>query len=122
VSGKVADLRPFGAFVDLDGITALLHINNISQKYVSSVNAVLPIGTVVKALITDLDVQRGRVSLSTSVLEIRPGEMLDALETVMAEAEERLTQHLQKQEEKAAAEAAPEVEPVAESVVEPVEV
>jgi small subunit ribosomal protein S1 len=96
VSGKVADLRPFGAFVDLGGVSALLHINNISQKYVSSVNAVLPIGTTIKAVITDLDEQRGRISLSTSVLENRPGEMLDSLETVMAEAEQRATQHQQK--------------------------
>jgi small subunit ribosomal protein S1 len=95
VSGKVADLRPFGAFVDLGGVSALLHINNISQKYVASVNTVLPIGTIVKAVITDLDEQRGRISLSTSVLEHRAGEMLDAFETVMAEAEERVTQHQQ---------------------------
>jgi small subunit ribosomal protein S1 len=98
VSGKVSDLRPFGAFVDLGGVSALLHINNISQKYVSSVNAVLPIGTTIKAVITDLDEQRGRISLSTSVLENRPGEMLDARETVMAEAEQRATQHQQKVE------------------------
>jgi small subunit ribosomal protein S1 len=105
VSGKVADLRPFGAFVELNGITALLHINNISQKYVSSVNAVLPVGTLVKAVIADLDTQRGRISLSTSILEERPGEVLDAFETVMAEAEERFDRHRQKMQEKA--EAAP---------------
>jgi small subunit ribosomal protein S1 len=109
VSGKVADLRPFGAFVELNGITALLHINNISQKYVSSVNAVLPVGTLVKAVIADLDTQRGRISLSTSILEERPGEVLDAFETVMAEAEERFDRHRQKMQEKA--EAAPVEEP-----------
>jgi small subunit ribosomal protein S1 len=109
VSGKVADLRPFGAFVELNGITALLHINNISQKYVSSVNAVLPVGTLVKAVIADLDTQRGRISLSTSVLEERPGEVLDAFETVMAEAEERFERHRQKMLEKE--EAAPEQKP-----------
>ncbi len=96
VSGKVADLRPFGAFVDLGGVTALLHINNISQKYVSSVNSLLPIGTALKAVITDLDEQRGRISLSTSVLENRPGEMLEAFEAVMAEAEQRAAYHQQK--------------------------
>lgn len=95
VSGKVADLRPFGAFVDLGGVSALLHINNISQKYVASVNTILPIGTAVKAVITDLDEQRGRISLSTRVLENRPGEILDAFEAVMAEAEERAMRHQQ---------------------------
>lgn len=99
VSGKVADLRPFGAFVDLGGVSALLHINNISQKYVASVNSVLPVGTVLKAVILDLDEARGRISLSTSVLENRPGEMLDAFEAVMAEAEQRVaTQQQQKAE------------------------
>ncbi len=110
VSGKIADLKPFGAFVDLGGVSALLHINNISQKYVASVNSVLPVGTVIKAVILDLDEQRGRISLSTSVLENRPGEMLDALETVMAEAEQRVaTQQQQK------AEAAEETEVEAET-------
>jgi small subunit ribosomal protein S1 len=112
VSGKVADLRPFGAFVDLNGVTALLHINNISQKYVSSVNAVLPVGTAVKAVIADLDIPRGRISLSTSVLEVRPGEVLDEFETVMAEAEERLERHHQKMQEKAEATPEQEKEPV----------
>ncbi|MGB8699606.1 MAG: S1 RNA-binding domain-containing protein [Thermosynechococcaceae cyanobacterium] len=96
VSGKVADLRPFGAFVDLTGITGLLHINNISQKYVSSVETLLPVGTLVKAVVADLDLPRGRVSLSTRVLENRPGEMLDALEAVMADAEQRFERYQQK--------------------------
>jgi small subunit ribosomal protein S1 len=120
VSGKVTDLRPFGAFVDLGGVSALLHINNISQKYVASVNTVLPIGTVIKAVITDLDEQRGRISLSTSVLENRPGEMLDALETVMAEAEERATQHQQKAQAPEAAEEVPEPEAMLAASTSPV--
>jgi small subunit ribosomal protein S1 len=113
ISGKVADLRPFGAFVDLGGVTALLHINNISQKYVASVNAVLPIGTIIKAIITDIDDQRGRISLSTSVLENRPGEVLDEFETVMAEAEERSKRQQAAPEQVSDAPAAPEpTEPV----------
>jgi small subunit ribosomal protein S1 len=95
VSGTIADLRPFGAFVDLGGITALLHINNVSQKYVASLQTALPIGTALKAIVTDIDEQRGRVSLSTSVLENYPGEMLDALTTVMAEAEVRVQRQQQ---------------------------
>jgi small subunit ribosomal protein S1 len=95
VSGTVADLRPFGAFVDLGGITALLHINNVSQKYVASLQTALPIGTALKAIVTDIDEQRGRISLSTSVLENYPGEMLDALTTVMVEAEVRVQRQQQ---------------------------
>lgn len=97
VSGKVVDLRPFGAFVDLGGISGLLHVNNISQKYVASVDKLLPVGTLVKAIITDIDEARGRISLSTRALENRSGEVLDAFETVMAEAEQRA----QRQDEQA---------------------
>jgi small subunit ribosomal protein S1 len=118
VSGKVADLRPFGAFVDLGGVTALLHINNISQKYVSSVNSLLPIGTALKAVITDLDEQRGRISLSTSVLENRPGEMLEAFEAVMAEAEQRAASHQQKVQQAKLEEIEPSSKPEASPIAE----
>jgi small subunit ribosomal protein S1 len=96
VSGTVADTRPFGAFVDLGGISGLLHINNISQNYVSSVSALLPNGTPLKAIVMDLDQQRGRVSLSTSVLENRPGEVLEEFAAVMSDAEQRAERYQQK--------------------------
>jgi small subunit ribosomal protein S1 len=96
VSGTVADTRPFGAFVDLDGVSGLLHINNISQNYVSSVSALLPNGTPLKAIVMDLDQQRGRISLSTSVLENRPGEVLEEFAAVMGDAEQRAERYQQK--------------------------
>jgi small subunit ribosomal protein S1 len=42
-----------------------------------------------KALIIDIDEQKRRVSLSTKVLENFPGEMLEKISDVMAEAEMR---------------------------------
>lgn len=116
VTGKVSDLRPFGAFVDLNGITGLLHINNISQKYVASLSLVLPVGTVVKAVVMELDEQKNRISLSTSVLENRPGEILEDFEGVMAEAEQRATRRNQAAEADANAEA-PEPEVAADDAV-----
>lgn len=96
ISGTVADTRPFGAFVDLGGVSGLLHINNISQNYVSSVSALLPNGTPLKAIVMDLDQQRGRISLSTSVLENRPGEVLEEFAAVMGDAEQRAERYQQK--------------------------
>jgi small subunit ribosomal protein S1 len=89
VSGQVASLKPFGAFIDLEGSTGLLHIKEISQNYVQSLPAVLDIGEQIQAIIIDLDHSRGRISLSTKVLENRPGEMIDSKAEVMAEAEAR---------------------------------
>ncbi len=96
ISGTVADTRPFGAFVDLGGVSGLLHINNISQNYVSSISALLPNGTPLKAIVMDLDQQRGRISLSTSVLENRPGEVIEEFAAVMSDAEQRAERYQKK--------------------------
>jgi small subunit ribosomal protein S1 len=85
----VSGIRPFGVFVDLDGTSALLHINQISKNYIESLPALFQVGQPIKAIIADLDEGRGRISLSTKVLENFPGEMLENAATVMAEAESR---------------------------------
>ncbi len=89
VSGTVSDLKPYGAFIDLDGVTGLLHIKEVSQNYIASLPEVLQVGQTIQAVVLDLDPGRSRISLSTKVLENRAGEMLDNLEQVMAEAEVR---------------------------------
>jgi small subunit ribosomal protein S1 len=89
VEGKVASIKPFGVFVDLEGITGLLHIKQVSQSMVSSLTTVFQIGQIIKALIINLDEGQGRISLSTRVLENYPGEMLDKLSDVMDSAEAR---------------------------------
>ena len=93
VSGTVASLKAFGAFVDLQGVTGLLHIKEISKNYVTSLADVLTVGDPIKVVVLDLDPGRGRISLSTKVLENRPGEMLDNMEQVMAEAEVRVRRY-----------------------------
>lgn len=89
VEGKVVSIKPFGVFVEFDGTTGLLHINQISKNYVADLNRVFEMGQPVKALIIDLDAVKRRISLSTKVLENYPGEMLEKLPEVMAEAETR---------------------------------
>lgn len=89
VQGKVTSIRPFGVFVDFEGTTGLLHINQISNKFIESLASVFEVGQSIKALIVDLDEGRGRISLSTKVLESFPGEMLEQMPTVMEEAEAR---------------------------------
>lgn len=90
VSGTIASLKPYGAFVSFDGVTGLLHINQISKNYVDSLPSLLQAGQAIKAIIVNLDEERNRISLSTKVLEKYPGEMLKEFETVMADAENRL--------------------------------
>ncbi|NJN24085.1 MAG: S1 RNA-binding domain-containing protein [Acaryochloridaceae cyanobacterium RL_2_7] len=99
VDGTVRDLKPFGVFVDLGGITGLLHIQQVSNKYVSSLDSIFQRGDSIKSVIIDLDPNKGRISLSTKVLEKRPGEMLDASGDVYSDAPSRLQKYLGEAEE-----------------------
>lgn len=89
VEGKITGIKPFGVFVDLNGVSALLHIKQISQKFIESLEKVFQPNQEIKALIIDLDEGKGRVALSTRVLENFPGEMLESMEEVMTSAEAR---------------------------------
>lgn len=89
VEGKVSSIKPFGVFIDLEGISGLLHIKQVSQKYIENLSQLFFSGQILKALVIDLDEGRGRVSLSTRVLENYPGEMVDKMADVMDTAEER---------------------------------
>lgn len=88
-TGKIVKLQPYGAFVDLDGVTGLLHITQISNARVESLPSLLEVGQEVKVLVLEIDEHKNRVSLSTKVLEKHPGEILENLASVMATAEER---------------------------------
>lgn len=89
VTGRVGGIRPFGVFVDINGLRGLLHVKQMSQARVASVEELFTLGETVKAIVTDIDEWQGRISLSTAVLEAYRGEILEAKETVMAEAESR---------------------------------
>lgn len=89
VSGEIVSLKPFGAFVDINGITGLLHISQISKNRIESLENVFQIGQEIKALIINVDEGKGRISLSTKVLENYPGEILEKMDEVMASAQER---------------------------------
>jgi small subunit ribosomal protein S1 len=89
VEGKVSSIKPFGVFIDLEGISGLLHIKQVSQKYIENLSQLFSSGQILKALVIDLDEGRGRVSLSTRILENYPGEMVEKMADVMDTAEER---------------------------------
>jgi small subunit ribosomal protein S1 len=96
ITGQVVSIKPFGAFVDFDGTTGLLHIKQISQEYIADLNAVFSIGQELKALIISLDEGSGKISLSTRVLENKPGEMINDQAEVMNSADARAPRAAQK--------------------------
>jgi len=89
VEGKVSSIKPFGVFIDMEGISGLLHIKQVSQRYIENLSQLFSPGQILKALVIDLDESRGRISLSTRILENYPGEMVEKMADVMDTAEER---------------------------------
>jgi small subunit ribosomal protein S1 len=77
IEGKVRNLTEFGAFVEItDGIDGLIHVSDMSwTKRVKHPSEILKKGDVVRARITNIDVENQRVSLS--IKEFMPNEWQD---------------------------------------------
>lgn len=77
VTGKVKNVVDFGAFVDI-GIkeSALIHVSELSDRYVSDPMEVLKVGDVKEFRILNLDIARRRIGLSLKS-ERRDGERRD---------------------------------------------
>ena len=70
VTGKVARMTDFGAFVELEpGIDALLHVSQISRAHVDKPSDVLSVGQEITAKIVDLNEAEKKISLSMKALE-----------------------------------------------------
>ena len=89
VSGLVTSVKPYGFFVDLGGVSGLLHHSCITGGTMRELREIFDSGDSLQALITELDPGRGRIGLNTALLENQPGELLINKEAVMAEAKDR---------------------------------
>ena len=69
VTGKVARMTDFGAFIELEeGIDALLHVSQISRDHIDKPSNVLSVGQEVTAKIVDFDLDNKKISLSIKAL------------------------------------------------------
>ncbi len=65
VTGRVARMTDFGAFVELEpGIDALLHVSQISREHIEKPSDVLKVGDEVTAKIVDFNPENNKISLS----------------------------------------------------------
>jgi ribosomal protein S1 len=70
VSGRVARMTDFGAFVELEpGVDALLHVSQISHEHVDKPADILSVGQVITAKVVDLNEEEKKISLSIKALE-----------------------------------------------------
>jgi small subunit ribosomal protein S1 len=91
VEGKVVALKPYGFFIDLGGVSGLLHQSSVTGGVLRDLREAFEVGESIKALVTQVDPGRGRIALNTALLEGQPGELLVEKSKVMAEAEDRAT-------------------------------
>ena len=91
VSGRVARMTDFGAFVELEpGVDALLHVSQISRNHVDKPSDVLSIGQEIEAQVVDFNEADKKISLSMKALEnsAREPEVADVdVDAVAAEQE-----------------------------------
>ncbi len=65
VSGKVVQIKEYGAFVELEpGLDGLVHISQIAPRRVNNIAEEVNIGDEVKTKILEIDEERRRISLS----------------------------------------------------------
>jgi len=108
VTGRVARMTDFGAFVELEpGVDALLHVSQISHEHVDKPSDVLKAGQEITAKVVDFNQNDHKISLSMKAIEnMGPRVEVPEAETVYAD------------EEEAPAEEAYEEAPVEEAVAE----
>ena len=69
VTGKVARMTDFGAFIEIEsGVDALLHVSQISKERIEKPADVLKVGDEVTAKITDFNEETKKISLSVKAM------------------------------------------------------
>ncbi|MCH5152953.1 MAG: 4-hydroxy-3-methylbut-2-enyl diphosphate reductase [Clostridiales bacterium] len=76
VTGKVARIMPFGAFVELDKhIDGLLHVSNVSWEWLDDINKALKVGDEIEVEVLEFDAENKRITLSRKSLLEKPEQV-----------------------------------------------
>lgn len=92
ITGRVARMTDFGAFVELaPGVDALLHVSQIAKEHIEKPSDVLSIGQEIEAQIVDFNEEEKKISLSMKALlsvEEEPEAVMEAEEAEDVEEQE----------------------------------
>ncbi|HXW92893.1 MAG TPA: S1 RNA-binding domain-containing protein [Terriglobales bacterium] len=78
VNGKVRSLTDYGAFVDIGGVDALLHVADIGWDRIHKPMDVLSVGQQIVAKVLKIDGEKRRISIGTKQLEPDPWDRVPA--------------------------------------------
>ncbi len=82
VTGKVARIMEFGAFVELDkNIDGLIHISNVSWEWLEDINKALKVGDEIEVEVLEFDAENRRITLSRKAVLPKPEVTEDATES-----------------------------------------
>ena len=76
VQGVVRSLTDYGAFVDIGGVDALLHVGEISWHRVNKPSDVLSAGQEIEAKVIKIDPDKRRISISMKQLQKHPWDVV----------------------------------------------
>ena len=72
IIGTVRSLTDYGAFVDIGGADALLHVSDISWAHISNPADVLSVGQPIEVKVLKVDTEKRRISLGMKQLQSHP--------------------------------------------------
>jgi small subunit ribosomal protein S1 len=78
VSGTVRSLTDYGAFVDIGGADALLHVSDISWSRVNKPSDALAVGQQIEAKVLKIDTEKRRISVGMKQLLPHPWDSLSS--------------------------------------------
>lgn len=82
VSGRVENIKDFGVFVNLGGVTGLIHVTKLDWFRVEHPSEVLKIGDEVQAVVEAVDPERGRIRLNRQAALPDPWQVLPTMYAV----------------------------------------
>ncbi len=75
--GRISNICPFGAFVDLGGLEGLVHISELSWRRIEDPREVVTLGDQVRAYVLSVDKDKRRVALSLKRLQPDPWQGIE---------------------------------------------
>lgn len=77
VKGMVKNITDYGAFIDLDGLDGLLHVTDMSWGRIVHPSEVLKVGETIDVMVTEIDREKERVTLSIKKMHGNPWEGIE---------------------------------------------
>ena len=80
VKGQITGIVPYGIFVSLeDDYTGLVHISEVSDKFVKNLDKKFNIGDIINVKIVDIDEDKSHVKLSIKKINYKVEESLSMI-------------------------------------------